>query len=116
MDKTTTSPALRPFTVWASRGCYQEIDATSAAEAYRIAEENPGDWEPCDDEARLDPDVQDRETDEFIHVGEPSPTEELLAASEVAAKVLGDIVADNVSDHGEVGALERLHEAIAKAR
>jgi len=75
MENTPTSPATRTFCVWAdwNRRVYQEIDATSAEEAYRLAKENPGGWLPCiehdDNGYRLSNDVQDAETNENVTVG-----------------------------------------------
>jgi len=71
--KKKKSPAKKDFCVYATESLYQHVEATSAEEAYRIAEK---DWfEPCGD-LEFEPDVQDLETHEFIRVGEAAPETE----------------------------------------
>jgi len=75
MENTPTPLATKTFCVWAdwSRRVYQEIDAATAEEAYRLAKENPGGRLPCiehdDNGYRLSNDVQDAETEETVTVG-----------------------------------------------
>lgn len=75
MENNPTPPASRTFCVWADRNrrVYQEVDAASPEEAYRLAKENPGGWQPCFEHEgsgyRLSNDVRDVETDETFTVG-----------------------------------------------
>ena len=60
--------------MYATQVMYQYVEAASAEEAHRIAKDDPC-FEPCDsgDSIRIDPDVKNVETDEFIRVGASAP-------------------------------------------
>jgi len=63
------SPATREFRVYATDVLYQDVEATSAEEALRIADEDPC-FESCGSGLQLDHAVKDLNTDEFIRVGD----------------------------------------------
>lgn len=78
MEKTTTSPAEKTYVVWADRRCFQQVEATSPDEAYRLAKESPWDFEPCSngiENFEMVPEVQELDSGESFRVGEPAAQE-----------------------------------------
>lgn len=99
MANQTTSSATREFRVYATDTLYQDVEATSAEEAYRIADEDPH-FETCGGCLQLDAAVKDLETDEFIRV--------VAAAShcKTCGSEIVETINDSHFDDGECGACE----------
>jgi hypothetical protein len=100
MENKKKSPAnKRQYRVYATDVLFQDVEATSAAEAYRKADEHPC-FESCGSSLRLDPDVKDIETDEFIRVGAKA-SHCKTCGSEIVVTIN-----DSAFDDGECGRCE----------
>ncbi|MGL4555393.1 MAG: hypothetical protein ACRC33_29850 [Gemmataceae bacterium] len=99
-NDNNTPPAPREFCVYATDVLFQNVEASSAEEAYRLADEDPRSFEPCGSCLALDRDVKDVEADEYVRVGPPAAPCK-TCGSEVVATVNGSNFAE-----GECGACE----------
>lgn len=68
MTANENTSGKKDYRVYATDVLFRDVQAESAEEAYRIAEDDPC-FETCDSGLRLDADVKDLETGEFIRVG-----------------------------------------------
>lgn len=97
--RNTTPPAPREFCVYAPQTVHRHVEAASAEEAFRAAQD-PASFEPCGPDLTFDRAVQDVPADEYVHVGR--------AAS--CCKTCGSEIVPTVNDshfsEGECGPCE----------
>ncbi len=67
MATNENSQAKKQYRVYGTQIMYQDVQAASAEEAYRVADDEPL-FEPCESCFTLQPDVKDVEANELIHV------------------------------------------------
>lgn len=75
MTTKQTSPATKTFRVWADnmQRVFQDVEAVSPERAHAHAQDNPDDWEQCDehyDGIHMSSDVMELATEKYFTVGE----------------------------------------------